>query len=88
MSSVAGIKIATVEPVSNTEVKVIIKEGNANAKVSQKLVLAGGSGYLSGATIIEDGWDKSKVVHLKLDGTGTIYDFGQMHLHLFPVTEE
>jgi hypothetical protein len=87
MSSVPGIKIDTVEPVSNTEVKVIIKEDNSDTKVSQRLVLVGGSGYLSGATIIEDGWDKS-IVHLRLDGTGTIYDFGQMHLHLFPYTKD
>ena len=66
---------------------MIIKEDNSDTKVSQRLVLVGGSGYLSGATIIEDGWDKS-IVHLRLDGTGTIYDFGQMHLHLFPYTKD
>lgn len=87
MSSVAGIKISKVEPVSNTEVKVTIKDSTAT-KVSQKIVLVGGSGYLSGATVIEDGWEKSKVIHLKLDGTGTIYDFSEMHLHLFPHTEK
>jgi hypothetical protein len=85
MSSVPGIKISKVEPVSATEVKAIIKEAT-NTKVSQKLVLVGGSGYLSGATIIEDGWSKTKTVHLKFDGKGTIYDFTEMHLHLFPYT--
>ncbi|MEM3007114.1 MAG: hypothetical protein QXW37_07360 [Candidatus Nitrosotenuis sp.] len=87
MSSVPGIKISKVEPVSDTEVKAIIKEVT-NAKVSQKLVFVGGSGYLSGATIIEDGWSKTKIVHLKFDGKGTIYDFTEIHLHLFPYTGE
>jgi hypothetical protein len=87
MSSVPGIRISKVEPVSDTEVKAIIKEVT-DAKVSQKLVFVGGSGYLSGATIIEDGWSKTKVVHLKFNGKGTIYDFTEMHLHLFPYTGE
>jgi hypothetical protein len=87
MSSVQGIKISKVEPVSDTEVKAVIRE-ITNAKVSQKLVFVGGSGYLSGATIIEDGWSKTKTVHLKFDGKGTIYDFTEMHLHLFPYTGE
>jgi hypothetical protein len=87
MSSVAGIQISKVEPVSNTEVKLIVKALDGT-KVSQKIVLVGGSGYLSGATIIEGGWERSKVVHLKFDGIGTIYDFGGMHLHLFPHTEK
>lgn len=87
MSSVSGIKISKVEPVSDTEVKAIIREVSGS-KVPQKLVLVGGSGYLSGATLIEGGWDKTEVVHLKFDGKGTIYDFTEMHLHLFPYTED
>jgi hypothetical protein len=87
MSSVSGIKISKVEPVSDTEVKAIIREVSGS-KVPQKLVLVGGSGYLSGAALIEGGWDKTEVVHLKFDGKGTIYDFTEMHLHLFPYTED
>jgi hypothetical protein len=89
MSSVRGIRIATVDAVTDNEVVVSVKQiGTAAGQVTKKLVLVGGSGNLAGATIIDGGWSKSTVVHLKLEGIGTIYDFGQLSLHLFPYTAE
>ncbi len=66
---------------------ITIKQiGLSAGTVSQKLVLVGGSGNLVGAIIIDGEWTKSTMVHLKFDGLGTIYDQGEMHLHLFPYT--
>jgi hypothetical protein len=89
MSSVRGLRIATIDPYSDNEVVVSIKQiGIAAEPVSQKLVLVGGSGNLAGATIIDGGWSKATTVHLKLNGFGTIYDYGGMSVHLFPYTGE
>ncbi len=89
MSSVRGIRVATVDAASDNEVVVSVKQIGISANpVSQKLVLVGGGGNLAGATIIDGGWSKSTVVHLKLDGFGTIYDYGAMNVHIFPYTGE
>ena len=87
MSSVKGLNISTVDAVSDNEVMITIKQiGLSAGTVSKKLVLVGGSGDLVGATVIDGEWTKSTMVHLKFDGLGTIYDQGEMHLHLFPYT--
>jgi hypothetical protein len=89
MSSVRGLRIATVDAATDNEVVVSIKQIGLSADpVSQKLVLVGGSGNLAGATIIDAGWSKSTIAHLKLDGFGTIYDYGAMNIHIFPYTGE
>jgi hypothetical protein len=89
MSSVRGIRVGTVDPVSDNEVIVSVRQIATSANpVSQKLVLVGGGGNLAGATIIDGGWSNSKAVHLKLDGFGTIYDYGSMNIHIFPYTGE
>jgi hypothetical protein len=89
MSSVRGIRVGTVDPASDNEVIVSVRQIATSANpVSQKLVLVGGGGNLAGATIIDGGWSGSKVVHLKLDGFGTIYDYGSMNIHIFPYTGE
>ncbi|MCE9652878.1 MAG: hypothetical protein K8Q89_07490 [Nitrosarchaeum sp.] len=87
MSSVRGLSISTVDAVSDNEVMLTVKQiGSSAGTVSQKLVVVGGSGNLAGATVIDGDWTKSTMVHLKFDGFGTIYDQGQMHIHLFPYT--
>lgn len=89
MSSVRGIRIATVDAVSDNEVVVSVKQiGTSASPVAQKLVLVGGGGNLAGATVIDGGWSKSTVAHLKLDGFGTIYDHGGMSVHIFPYIGE
>jgi len=85
MSSVRGITISAVDAVSDKEVVLTVKQiGSGAGQMSQKMVLVGGTGDLAGSTLIDEGWERSKVVNLKLDGAGTIYDHGEMHLHLFP----
>ncbi len=87
MSSVRGLNISTVNAVSDNEVMITVKQiGSSAGTVSQKLVVVGGSGNLAGATVIDGDWTKSTMVHLKFDGLGTIYDQGEMHIHLFPYT--
>ncbi|HWP78922.1 MAG TPA: hypothetical protein VNL34_04645 [Candidatus Nitrosotenuis sp.] len=89
MSSVRGIRIGTVDAANDNEVVVSLKQiGKSAPPVSKKLVIVGGSGNLAGATIIDSGWSKSMTVHLRLDGFGTIYDYGAMHIHVFPYTGE
>ena len=87
MSSVRGLSISTVDAVSDNEVMLTVKQiGSSAGTVSKKLVVVGGSGNLAGAIVIDGNWTKSTMVHLKFDGPGTIYDQGQMHIHLFPYT--
>jgi hypothetical protein len=89
MSSVRGLRVATVDAASDNEVVVSVRQiGTSASPVSQKLILVGGAGNLAGATMIDGGWSKSTVVHLKLDGFGTIYDYGTMNIHIFPYTGE
>jgi hypothetical protein len=87
MSSVKGIRISTVQPISDNEVLVSLKEINSKSNgVSQKIVVAGGSGDLAGAIMVDGGWKGITHVNLKLNGLGTIYDHGSMHIHIFPYT--
>jgi hypothetical protein len=87
MSSVQGIKISTVEPMDDVEVMLTLREIMPTSDgVSQKLVIVGGSGNLAGAIIVDEGWINSTIVHLPLTGTGTIYDYSGMSIHVFPYT--
>jgi len=87
MSSVKGVKISKVELLDDNSVIVTVKQIGIEAGTMNKdVVLVGGSGHLAGATVIEKGWQKSKVIEMYFDGMGTLYDHQKLKLHLFPLT--
>ncbi len=87
MSSVKGIKISKVELLDDDSVVVTVRQiGKEAGVMNNDIVLVGGSGHLAGATVIENGWQKSKVIEMSFDGMGTLYDHQKLKLHLFPLT--
>lgn len=86
-TSVPGIRVADVDPVAEAEVQVSLRTiGVAGQTVSRNLAVVGGTGALAGAAVVPGGWKDSTTVSLKLEGSGTIYDYGSMHVHVFPLT--
>ena len=89
MTSVPGVQVADVDPAGQAEVQVSLRTiGVTGQTVSRNLIVVGGSGALAGATVVPGGWQDSTTVSLKLEGSGTIYDQGSMHLHVFPLTSQ
>jgi hypothetical protein len=87
MSSVKGLRISNVDVQNdNTAVVTIMQIGTAAGAMNQKIVVVGGTGHLAGATIVDGGWSGTTTVTIPFEGFGTLYDFGDLHLHIFPVT--
>jgi hypothetical protein len=87
MSSVKGLRISNVDIQNdNTAVATIIQIGTAAGQMNQKIVVVGGSGHLAGATIVSEGWSGTTTVTIPFEGIGTLYDFGSLSLHIFPLT--
>ena len=87
MTSVRGVSISDVSPMGDTAVMVTLKAaGGSMHTISQRLVIVGGSGGLAGAKSVAGGWSDQTVVHLNLQGSGTLYDQKSMNLHIFPLT--
>lgn len=89
MSSVRGVSIADVSPMGDSAVMVTLKAaGGSMQTISQRLVIVGGGGGLAGAGPVDGGWSDETVVHLNLQGSGTLYDQKSIHLHIFPLTDD
>jgi hypothetical protein len=87
MSSVKGLRINNVDIQNdNTAVATIIQIGTAAGPMNQKIVVVGGTGHLAGATIVNGGWSGTTTVTIPFEGFGTLYDFGTLNLHIFPLT--
>ena len=88
MSSVKGLKISNVNPISDNELQVVINNMNAvsNATDQQNIVVVGGGGDLAGSTVLDIAGLQKITTELKLIGSGSIYSLGKIHLHLFPLT--
>jgi hypothetical protein len=87
MSSVKGLRISNVDVQNdNTVVATIMQIGTASGPMNQKIVIVGGTGHLAGATIVNEGWSGTTTVTIPFEGIGTLYDFGSLSLHIFPVT--
>jgi len=87
VSSVRGVRITDVSPMGDTAVMVTLQAaGGSSHTINQRLVIVGGSGDLAGATPVAGNWSGETVVHMNLQGNGTLYDQKSMHLHLFPLT--
>jgi hypothetical protein len=87
MSSVRGIQVSAVAPAGDQEVMVTLRELSAMVPgVGQPIVIVAGAGNLAGAVIVNGGWKQTTAVHLRLQGTGSIYEQRSMHLHAFPLT--
>ncbi|MBM3910376.1 MAG: hypothetical protein FJ356_01855 [Thaumarchaeota archaeon] len=87
MSSVRGLRIGNVDVQNDNTLSVTVRQIATNAgTVDQKIVVAGGTGYLAGATIVEGGWSDTKTITITFEGLGTLYDQGSVHLHIFPIT--
>jgi hypothetical protein len=87
MSSVKGIRISAVEPMSDNAVMVTLNEiGSMTNGTTQRIVVVGGGGDLAGASLVDAGWNDSTTVHIEFNGNGTIYNQRSMHFHLFPLT--
>ena len=88
MSSMKGLKISNVNPISDNELQVVINNMNAvsNATDQQNIVVVGGGGDLAGSTVLDIAGLQKITTELKLIGSGSIYSLGKIHLHLFPLT--
>jgi hypothetical protein len=87
MSSVKGLRINNVDiQDDNTAVATIIQIGTAAGPMNQKIVVVGGSGHLAGATIVNGGWSGTTTVTIPFEGFGTLYDFGSLNLHIYPLS--
>lgn len=90
MSSVKGLKISNVNPISDNELQVVITNMNAVSNASttdqQNIVVVGGGGDLAGSTVLDIAGLQKITTELKLIGSGSIYSLGKIHLHLFPLT--
>ncbi len=88
MSSVQGVKVSAVSPLNNNSLDITLQQLNtmSNATTTQKIVVVGGGGNLAGATIVNPDWKANTQVHLKLQGSDSIYDLSGIHIHLFPYT--
>ena len=83
MSSVKGIQISGIDVVNDKELLVKIKSNSPNP-VNQNLTLVGGGEDLAGSTLAKAGWKDNNTLNLKLEGTGSLYNLMDIHLHLFP----
>ncbi|MGC2383626.1 MAG: hypothetical protein WA631_11020 [Nitrososphaeraceae archaeon] len=88
MSSVQGVKVSAVSPLNNNSLDITLQQLNtmSNATTTQKIVVVGGGGNLAGGTIVNPDWKTNTQVHLKLQGSDSIYDLSGIHIHLFPYT--
>jgi leucyl aminopeptidase len=88
-TSVPAVKVSTVDIMDEKTLMVNLREVYSMTEgVNQRLVVVGGNGHLAGATIVESGWQGTNTVHLSLVGTGSIFDHGGLHVHVFPYTGE
>jgi hypothetical protein len=87
MSSVKGLRINNVDIQNdNTAVVTLIQIGTAAGQMNQKIVVVGGSGHLAGAAIVDGGWSGTTTITIPFEGIGTLYDFGSLNLHIYPIT--
>lgn len=87
MTSVKEVRVGDVEPTGDKSVMVTLRETYAMSEgVTKRVVVAGGSGNLAGAVIVDAGWKGTNTVQLNLEGNGTVFDHQSMHVHVFPYT--
>ena len=87
MSSVKGVKISNVEPVSDNQIRVTLLELSADKPgVNSAISVNAGAGPLSGTTMVPGGWNDRITVDLTLEGASSIYAHDSMHVHIFPGT--
>lgn len=89
MSSVKGMRINDVFPINDKQLELEIQNINRDTNTTNQdiVVVGGGGGLLSGASVIQGGWNNITEVYLNLDGNGSIYVLNSVHIHLFPLTE-
>ena len=92
MSSVKGLKISNVNPINDNELEVVIENmnrlSNATTMDQQTIVVVGGGGDLAGSTVLDIGGSQKTTTHLKLIGSGSIYNIEKIHVHLLPLTSQ
>ncbi|MGD1836424.1 MAG: hypothetical protein ACPKPY_00015 [Nitrososphaeraceae archaeon] len=91
MSSVKGLKILDVNPLSDNQLQVIVSYfSNISDSTTNtpNILVVGGGGDLAGSSIIDavSSPEKKITTELNLVGSGSIYSLEKMHLHLFPLT--
>ena len=74
MSSVKGVKISNVEPLSDKQIRVTLLELSADKPgINSPISVNAGAGPLSGTTMVAGGWSDRTTVDLTLEGTSSIY---------------
>jgi len=93
MSSVKGLKISNINPISDNRLEVIIENMNRISTLNstagqQNIVIVGGGGDLAGSTVIDITASGSQKIttELQLIGFGSIYSQDRISIHLFPLT--
>ena len=85
MSSVKGVKISNVEPLSDKQIRVTLLELSADKSgINSPISVNAGAGPLSGTAMVSGGWSDRTTVDLTLEGSSTIYAHKSMHVHIFP----
>ena len=91
MSSVKGLKILDVDPISDNQLQVVVSYFNNISNTlanNPNIVVVGGGGDLAGSTIIsvEPSSNQKITAELNLVGGGSIYNIEKIHVHLFLLT--